>query len=143
MDDLGRLLKEASQAMKGDPLGATAKLAAAFALAEKAGNDDDTAFVAEELARALGRRRVYAGALHYARVATKLAPEQRTGWVALAKTCELVGARTDATKKPRRARALYRAAAKAFAKGAALTKDPEDRRWLQELARDADAQSKG
>jgi hypothetical protein len=75
--------------------------------------------------------------LYYAVKATKLAPTWRTAWTTLAKTCELVATKTQATTKARRARALYKSAAAAFTRAAALTKDPEDKRWLLELGGDA------
>lgn len=140
-EEIARLLKEAAASMKRDVKGAVAKLEAAYAIAREAGDDDDTGLVAEELARGWARRRSAARALYYARKATRWAPEQKASWTTLAKTCELVAsrAREDAGG---RARALYRAAARAFEKAASLTKDPEDRRWLQELARDAARQAK-
>jgi hypothetical protein len=110
-------------------------------VAREAGDDDDTALVAEELARGWSRRKSAGRSLHYARKAAKLAPEQRTSWTTLAKTCELVASRTPVEKKQRRAQALYRAAAKAFKKAASLTKDAEDKRWLLELAQDAARQA--
>lgn len=128
--------------MKGDLAGAIAKLESAYALARASGDADDTAFVAEELARAWARRKSGARSLYYARGATKLAPEQRTSWTTLAKTCELFASRTQRADEQRRARALYSAAAAAFEKAAARTKDPEDQRWLRELARDAARQAR-
>ncbi len=46
------------------------------------------------------------------------------------------------TKKARMM-ALFKVAAEAFKKAAAMTKDPEDKRWLQELGADAAKQAKG
>lgn len=128
--------------MKSDVKGATAKLESAFSLAEASGHADDTAVVAEELARAWGRRRSAAKSLYYATKATTLVPGHKSTWTTLAKTCELVASRTLADEKQRRARALYKAAASAYKKAAALTKDAEDRRWLLELAGDAAKQGK-
>jgi hypothetical protein len=135
-EDFARLLKDAAGSMKSDIAGAIEKLNAAYALAEKVGDAQDVAGVAEELARAWARRKSPAKALYYAAKATKLAPERKATWSTLAKTCELVASRTQSHKQ-RRAQALYRAAATAFKKAAQLTKDPEDKRWLQELAGDA------
>lgn len=141
-EDIARLLKESAASMKTDAKGAVAKLEAAYAIAREAGDADDTALVAEELARGWARRKSAARSLYYASKSTKLAPEQRTSWTTLAKTCELVGARTRGDHQQRRAHALYRAAASAFTKAASLTKDPEDKRWLLELAGDAARQAK-
>jgi hypothetical protein len=141
-EDIARLLKEAAVAMKSDAKGAVAKLEAAYVVAREAGVDDDTAMVAEELARGWARRRSPARSVHYARTATELAPGRKTAWTTLAKTCELVASRTQGEHEQRRARALYRAAATAFKKAAALTKEPEDKHWLLELARDAGRQAK-
>jgi hypothetical protein len=142
-EDIPRLLKEAAASMKSDVKGAVAKLESAYAIAREAGVDDDTAVVAEELARGWARRKSAARALYYAQKATELAPEQRSSWTTLAKTCELVATRTDGAQKLRRARALYRATASAFKRAASMTKDPEDKRWLLELAGDASRQAKG
>lgn len=142
-EDIARLLKEAAASMKSDAKGAVAKLESAYAIARESGNDDDTAVVAEELARGWARRRSSARALYYAAKATKLAPEQRTSWTTLAKTCELVASRTKPETKRRRAQALYKSTAQAFKKAASMTKDPEDKRWLMELASDAAKQAKG
>ncbi len=128
--------------MKSDAKGAVVKLESAYGMAREAGVADDTAVVAEELARGWARRRSSARALYYAIKATKLAPEQKSSWTTLAKTCELVAARTPADRKKRRARALYRATAAAFKKAAGMTKDPEDKRWLLELASDAARQAR-
>jgi hypothetical protein len=141
-EDIARLLKEAAAAMKSDAKGAVAKLESAYGIAREAGDADDTALVAEELARGWARRKSAARSLYYASKATKLAPEQRTSWTTLAKTCELVGARIRGDHQKRRAQALYRSAANAFTKAASLTKDPEDKRWLLELAGDAARQGK-
>lgn len=141
-DDIARLMKEAAALMKGDAKGAVAKLEAAYALARETGDADDTATVAEELARGWARRRAAGRSLYYASKATRLSPEWKSAWTTLAKTCELVAARTRADDKQRRARALYRAAATAFERAAALTSDPEDKRWLLELAGDAARQAK-
>ncbi len=140
--DLPRLLKEAAAAMKHDVKGAVAKLESAYALARAGGITDDVAVVAEELARGWARCKSAARSLHYAHVAAKLAPAQRSSWTTLAKTCELVATRTNDARKEGRARTLYRAAAAAFEKAASLTKDPEDRQWLRELAGDAARQAK-
>ena len=142
VEDIARLMKEAAASMKTDAKGAVAKLEAAYALARANGNDDDTAAVAEELARGWARRKSTARSLYYAAKAAKLAPDQKTSWTTLAKTCELVASRTRGDGRQRRARALYRAAASAFTKAASMTKDPEDKRWLQELAGDAARQAK-
>jgi hypothetical protein len=141
-EDIAGLLKAAAASMKSDVKGAVAKLETAYALAQKTGIPDDAAVVAEELARGWARRKSAARSLYYARKATRLVPEQRSTWSTLAKTCELVASRTPADAKQRRAHALYRAAASAFKKAAALTKDPEDKRWLLELAGDAARQAK-
>ena len=137
-DDIARLLKEAAASMKGDAKGAVAKLESAYALARASGDADDTALVSEELARGWMRRKRSARALYYASRAAKLAPEQKTSWTTLAKTCELVGSRIAAREGvQRRARALYEAAAAAYKRAASMTKDAEDKRWLLELAGDA------
>lgn len=141
-EEIARLLKEAAASMKSDMAGALAKLESAHALARESGDADDTAVVAEELARAWARRRSSARSLHYAVTATELAPDQKATWTTLAKTCELAASRTQAADKQGRARALYAAAARAFEKAASLTKDPEDRRWLRELASDAARQAR-
>jgi len=141
-DDIARLLKEAAASMKSDAKGAVAKLESAYAVARATGDADDTATVAEELARGWARRKSTARSLYYAIKATKLSPDWRTAWTTLAKTCELVASRTQGDSKQRRARALYRASASAFNKAAAMTKDPEDKRWLLELAGDAARQAK-
>lgn len=142
MTDIARLLEEAAASMKSDVKGATEKLEAAYTLAEQSGHADDTAVVAEELARAWGRRKSAAMSLYYATKATELVPGHRSTWTTLAKICEFVASRTRADDKQRRARVLYKAAASAFKKAAALTKDPEDKRWLIELAGDAAKQAK-
>ena len=128
--------------MKSDVKAAVAKLEMAYALAQQTGVPDDAAVVAEELARGWARRKSASRSLYYARKATRLVPEQKSTWSTLAKTCELVASRTPTGAKQRRARALYRAAASAFKKAAALTKDAEDKRWLLELAGDAARQAK-
>jgi hypothetical protein len=141
-EDIARLLKEAAASMKTDAKGAVAKLEAAYAVARASGDVDDTATVAEELARGWARRKSAGRSLYYASKATKLSPDWKTAWTTLAKTCELVASRTPGEHKQLRARALYRAAAAAFTKAASMTKDPEDKRWLQELAGDAARQAK-
>jgi hypothetical protein len=142
-EDVARLLKEAAASLKGDLKGAIGSLESAYGIARAAGDAGDTAAVAEELARAFLRRKAAASrALLYASRATKVAPERKAAWTTLAKTCELVASRTTPATKERRARALYGAAANAFKKAASMTKDPEDKRWLQELARDAAKQAK-
>jgi hypothetical protein len=141
-DDIARLLKEAAASMKSDVRGAVAKLESAYTIARGTGIADDAAVVAEELARGWARRKSAAKSLYYARKATKLAPEQKSTWGTLAKTCELVASRTRGEHERRRAQALYRAAATAFKKAASLTKDPEAKRWLLELAGDASRQAK-
>jgi hypothetical protein len=123
--------------MKSDAKRAVAKLETAYAAAQANGDADASAVVAEELARGWARRKSSARSLYYASKASKLAPEQKTSWTTLAKTCELVASRTRGAERQRRARALYRVAASAFTKAASMTKDPEDRRWLLELAGDA------
>lgn len=138
-EDIARLLKEAAGSMKRDVKGAVSRLESAYAIARESGDLGDTAVVAEELARGWARRKLPSRALYWARQATKLAPEEKATWTTLAKTCELVASRTP---KPRRGPALYRAAASAFKKAASLTKDPEDKRWLLELAGDAARQGK-
>jgi hypothetical protein len=139
--DIARLLKEAAASMKNDVKGAVGKLEAAYAIAREAGSPDDVAMVAEELARGWARRKSASRSLYYAQKATKLVPERKAAWNTLAKTCELVASRQGEPKR-RRAQALYRSAAAAFKKAAALTKDPEDKRWLLELAGDAARQAK-
>jgi ribonuclease HI len=141
-DEIARLLKEAATSMKSDVKGAVAKLESAYAIARETGVADDTAVVAEELARGWARRKSTARALYYARKATELSPEAKAAWTTMAKTCELVASRTSGDPKLRRAQALYRGAALAFKKAASLTKDPEDKRWLLELAGDAARQAK-
>lgn len=128
--------------MKSDLRGAIGKLEAAYARATAMGDPDVCASVAEELARGWARRKSSSKSLYYALQATKAAPGRKAAWNTLAKTCELVASRTTADHKQRRARALYRAAATGFKKAASLTKDPEDKRWLLELAGDAARQAK-
>lgn len=128
--------------MKSDLRGAVAKLESAYAIAREVGDADDTALVAEELARAWSRRKSRARSLYYASKATRLAPERKAAWTTLAKTCELIASRTQGSDKHKRAQALYRATAKAFKTAASMTKDPEDKRWLLELAGDAARQAK-
>jgi hypothetical protein len=140
-EDIARLLKEAAASMKSDPKSAVAKLQAAYEIASGTGIADDAAVVAEELARGWARRKSAARSLYFARKATKLAPEQKSTWTTLGKTCELVATRTRGDTKQGRARALYRATATAFKKAAKLTKDPEDKYWLMDLARDAAKQA--
>lgn len=135
-DAIAHLLKDAAASMKTDAKGAVAKLESAYALARASGDADDTATVAEELARGWARRRSTARSLRFASRATELAPGWKTAWTTLAKTCELAASR-QGERKERRAEALYRAAAGAFRKAASMTKDPEDKRWLLELAGDA------
>ncbi|MFO0741104.1 MAG: hypothetical protein U0270_34715 [Labilithrix sp.] len=141
--NIAKLIKEANASIKRDAKAAVEKLEEAYALAKQAGNDEDTAFVAEELARAWPRRKKVARALYYAHKASKLAPNQRTSWTTLAKTCELVANRQKRETKKARMMALFRVAAEGFKKAAGMTKDPEDKRWLQELGADAAKQAKG
>ena len=141
-DEIAHLLKDAAASMKSDVRGAVGKLEAAYALALQAGDPDQSAGVAEELARGWARRKSTSRSLYFAVKATKTAPERKAAWNTLAKTCELVASRTSAESKLRRAQALYRAAAGAFKKAASLTKDPEDKRWLLELASDAARQAR-
>lgn len=140
-EDIARLVKEASASLKGDLSGALAKLHTAYDLAREADDAENSAIVAEELARALTRRKAPARSLYYAAKATKFVPERKAAWTTLAKTCELVATRTQGATKLGRARVLYRAAAHAFERAAKLTKDPEDKRWLMELAGDAKRQA--
>ena len=140
-EDIARLLKEAAASMKTDATGAVAKLESAYAIARESGDADDTATVAEELARGWARRKSTGRSLYYASKATKLSPDWKTAWTTLAKTCELVAARTLGETKRRRAHALYRTAGAAFTRAASMTKDPEDKRWLLELAGDAARQA--
>jgi hypothetical protein len=141
-DAIDRLLKDAAASMKSDVRSAVSKLEEAYALAVAGGDPTDVAYVAEELARGWARRKSTAKSLYYAVKATRTAPERKAAWSTLAKTCELVANRTSGDHKQRRAQALYRAAATAFKKAASLTKDPEDKRWLLELAGDAAKQAK-
>lgn len=140
--EVQELIKEATTILKSDARGAVAKLEAAYALAREGGTAAEVAGVAEELSRGWARRKSASKSLYYANRATELAPESKSAWTTLAKTCELVGMRTEAPGKRRRAQALLRAAASSFKKAAALSKDPEDKRWLLELARDASRQAK-
>ena len=128
--------------MKSYVRGAVAKLESAHALAVATGAPQAIARVAEELARGWSRRKSTSRSLYYAIKATRTAPARMAAWNTRGKTCELVAARTTAPTKQRRARALYRAASTAFKTAASLTKDPEDKRWLQELAGDAARQAK-
>jgi hypothetical protein len=127
--------------MKSDVAGAVAKLESAYALA-RGGDPEDASFVAEELARGLMRKKALARSLHIATISTELGPARKAAWTTLAKTCELIASRTRDERKQGRARALYRAAAKAFKKAASLATDREDKQWLIELAGDAAKQSK-
>ena len=142
LEEIARLMKDAAASMKTDAKGAVSKLESAYSLARGTGNPDDAAAVAEELARGWARRKSSSRSLYYAAKAAKLSPAQRSSWTTLAKTCELVASRTRGKHHERRARALYRAAATAFDKAASMTKDPEDKRWLKELAGDAARQAK-
>lgn len=135
-EEVARLVSEASASMNGDPKGAVAKLERAYVIARETGDTDDIAMVAEELARGWARRKSTPRSLYHASKATKVAPQRKAAWTTLAKTCELVASRTQRGKE-RRAHALYRAAATAFQRAATLAKDPEDKRWLFELAGDA------
>lgn len=135
MSTVPQLLKQAESMMKSDLAGAIAKLDLAYAAA--ADSAADRAMVAEELSRAWSRRKSPARSMHYARMATKVASERKAAWTTLAKTCELVATRTRDDHKKARAQLLFRLSSNAFKKAAALTKDPEDKRWLMELARDA------
>ncbi len=139
-EEIERALKEATASLKGDIKGATATLERAFALAQKSGTPEDAVIVAEELARVLARRKLDAKAIVYARFASTAAGDRKNGFTTLAKTCELAATRRHATK-PHGARVLFRAASTAFQRAAALTKDPEDKRWLLELAKDAAKQT--
>lgn len=139
--EIARLLKEAAATMKRDMKAAIVKLDSAYSIAREAGDNDDTAVVAEELARAWRRRKSPARSLHYASKATKLAPGHADTWATLAKTCEFVASHTSAAHQ-RRACTLFENAATAFEKSASLTTDPEDKRWLKELAGDAEKQAK-
>src|SRR5687767_11793715 len=65
-DDIARLLKEAAASMKTDAKGAVAKLESAYAVARESGDADDTATVAEELARGWARRKSTGRSLYYA-----------------------------------------------------------------------------
>jgi hypothetical protein len=141
-EEVAQLVKDAAAMMKSDARGAVAKLESAYAMARAAGDASETAMVAEELARGWARRKAAGRSLYYAAKATKLAPARKTAWTTLAKTCELVAARTPGETKLRRAHALYRAASTAFQTAASLTKDPEDKRWLLELAGDSARQAK-
>ena len=141
-EEIARLLKEAAASMKRDVKGALESLQSAYRIAVDAGDDEDTAVVAEELARGWARKKAFSKSLYFAIKATELSPDQRATWTTLAKTCELVATRTTAERKRKRAQALYRSTATAFKKAASLTKDPEDKRWLQELAGDAARQAK-
>lgn len=141
-DEIARLVKDAAASMKSDVRGAVGMLESAYALAREIGDPHTHASVAEELARGWARRKSTSKSLYYAIKATKVAPDRKAAFTTLAKTCELVASRTSAEHKQRRARALYRAAAAAFKKAASFTKDPEDKRWLLELAGDAARQAK-
>ena len=141
-EEITRLVKEAAASMKSDVRGAVGKLEAAYALARATGDPEESASVAEELARGWARRKSTSKSLYYAVQATRTAPQRKAAWNTLAKTCELVASRTSNDHKQRRARALYRAAATAFKKAASLTHDHEDKRWLLELASDAAHQAK-
>jgi len=141
-EDVGRLLKDAAASMKRDAKEAVGLLERAYEIVTKAGNPDDVAYVAEELARGWMRRKANARSLHYASKAAELAPAQKSSWTTLAKTCELVASRVEGAHAQSRARALYKAAGAAFEKAASMTKDPEDKRWLLELAGDAARQAK-
>lgn len=142
LPDISRLLKDAALSMKSDAKGTVARLEAAYSLARVGNPPHEAAAVAEELARGWARRRSQARSVHYAVVATELAPERKEAWTTLAKTCELVAARMSDPQKRNRACVLYRAAGAAFKRAAGLTKDPEDKRWLLELAADATKQAR-
>jgi hypothetical protein len=136
-ENVGSLLREATALLKSDVKAAIVKLEAAYRIASESGVTQHTVEVLEELSRAWARRKLFARSLYCARKATRLVPERKAAWTTLAKTCELLATRTTHESKRARAKALYRAAASAFKKAAELTKDPEDRRWLSELASDA------
>jgi hypothetical protein len=136
------LLKQAEGLMKSDLKGALVLLDSALATARQSGSEMDIAMVADELSRAWSRRKSSSRSLYYAVQSTEVAPERKASWCTLAKTCELLAARVRGEDKRQRARLLYRCAAKAFKKAAALGKDPEDKRWLLELARDAEANAR-
>lgn len=138
---IAKLLGEATKLAKPDPEAALTKLHEALSVAREAAVDDDTSVVCEHLARVY-LRRSRAKALHFARLAARLAPEEKAAHTALGKTCELYASKVDTARAPRRARALFAAAAKAFAKAASLTKDAEDRNFLKDLAEGARAAAK-
>jgi hypothetical protein len=142
--DIAQLLKEAAASMKTDIKGAVVKLESAYAMARDSGVAEDTAVVAEELARVWSRRKSAARSLSYAIKATKLVPQRKAAWNTLAKTCEIVASRMQGEHKRRRAQVLYRAASSSFKKAASLTqgRDAEDKRWLLELAHDAARRAK-
>jgi hypothetical protein len=132
-----KLVETAALLMKSDLAGALEKLTIAYVQAANTSNTEDAGLIAEELARGWTRRKSPARSLYYAYNATELSPERKAAWTTLAKTCELIATRVRGDDKRLRAKVLYRAAGAAFKKAASLTKDPEDRRWLTELARDA------
>lgn len=140
-EDVARLVAEALAQAKRDAKGAVKTLEAALVVANGTGIPDDAAVVCEHLAR-LHLRREKSRALHYARRAVRLVPEEKSAHSTLAKTCELIAAQTNMETKGRRARALYGVVATSFKKAAGMTKDPEDKRWLLELAHDASVASK-
>lgn len=135
MSEIHRLVDEANAVLKSDAKAAIRKLEAAWTLAEP--TPETAAGVAEELARAWARRKIWSRAIHWARRATKLNDHRKSAWATLGKTCELVALRTDAPTRRRRTKALHRATASAFKKAAELATDREDKSWLLELARDA------
>jgi hypothetical protein len=135
------LLREAAQRIKRDSKGAIALLHEALERVTAAGDQTRAAQVADELARAWGRRRSPAKQVHYARMSVRLAPERSASWATMAKTCELLATQTPAAHRAR-AKALFRLASGAFTRASECTRDPEDRRWLQELAKDAAQQAR-
>ncbi len=136
MSDADRLVQEATAILKSDARIAVQKLEEAWALVAPAGGTG-AAVVAEELSRAWARRKSWSRALHWARRATRVAPERKAAWAALGKASELVAIKTDRPGHAQRTRALHRGTATAFKKAASLATDREDKNWLLELARDA------
>ncbi|MBP9111436.1 MAG: hypothetical protein KBF88_01450 [Polyangiaceae bacterium] len=141
--NVAALLEEASLSMKSDLTGTLARLESGYRACLDGGDRPGAGAIACALSRGWARKKSPARSVHYARKSTLLAPENKSSWTTLAKTCELVALRCDSGSESRRAKVLFAASARAFKKAASMTSDPEDKRWLLELASDAAKQAQG